>query len=221
MLGFTSESSASTVAELRSKIETLLHRPKAHSVKANLSTIEGPKALVDAAIDWSPNGKIDILVNNAGVEAVKTLTELTVEDYDKVYNTNVRGTILVTQAVIPHLPANGRIINISSVGARGGFSALSLYSSSKAAIEGLVRSWAAELGKNGTTVNAVAPGPVESDMLKNIPAEIKEIQKKTTPIENRFGTAEKIAGVVAWLAGPSSSWVTGQCINASGGSQMT
>lgn len=189
-------------------------------MRANLGNIDGPMELVGAAIQWSPNGKIDILVNNAGVEAVKTLTELTVEDYDKVYNVNVRGTILVTQAALPHLPARGRVVTLSSVGARAGFAGMSLYTSSKAAVEGLTRSWAAELGARGVTVNAVAPGPVASDMLDKIPAEVKELQKRTTPLENRFGTVGEIAGVVAWLAGPSSGWVTGQCINASGGWQM-
>lgn len=152
---------------------------------------------------------------------VKALADLTVEDYEKVFNTNVRGTIFTTQAVLPHLPAKGRVINITSVAARAGFNALSLYTSSKAAVEGLTRSWAIELGKNGTTVNAVAPGPVASDLLDKIPKEITDLQKKTTPLENRFGTYEEIADVVTWLAGPSSSWVTGQCINASGGLQMT
>lgn len=182
--------------------------------------MDGPKNLVDTALASISGDKIDILVNNAGVEVVKTLAEVTLEDYEHAYNTNVRGTILVTQAVLPHLPERGRVVNITSVGARAGFAGLGLYTSSKAAVEGLTRSWAAELGGNGTTVNVVAPGPVESDMLAKIPADIKEMQKKTTPLENRFGTVGEIADIVAWLAGPSSSWVTGQCINASGGWQM-
>lgn len=220
ILGYTSESSASKVAKLKEQIEALPHSPTAHGVRANLAEPEGPKTLVDEALQWSSNAKIDILVNNAGVEAVKSLAELTIADYDRVYNTNVRGTLLVTQAVLPHLPAKARIINITSVGARSGFKDLSLYISSKAAVEGLTRAWAAELGGNGTTVNAVAPGPVQSDMLDNIPAEIKELQKKTTPVEGRFGTVEEVADIVAWLAGPASAWVSGQCINASGGWQM-
>jgi 3-oxoacyl-[acyl-carrier protein] reductase len=164
--------------------------------------------------------KIDILVNNAGVEVVKGLGNITPEDYSKVYDLNVRGTILMTQAVLPYLPPRGRIINISSVGSRAGFKDLSLYCSSKAAIEGLTRCWAAELGHNGTTVNAVNPGPVESEMLANIPKDIVEGQKKATPIENRLGTVEEVAAVVGWLAGNESRWVTGQTISASGGWAM-
>ena len=164
--------------------------------------------------------KIDILVNNAGVEVVKPLGEITPDDYAKVYDLNVRGTLLMTQAVLPYLNPKGRIINISSVGSRAGFPGLGLYCSSKAAIEGLTRCWAAELGKNGTTVNAVNPGPVESEMLTNIPKEIVEGQKKATPLENRVGTVEEVAAVVAWLAGEDSGWVTGQVISASGGWAM-
>lgn len=86
--------------------------------------------------------------------------------------------------------------------------------------EGLTRCWAAELGGNGTTVNVVSPGPVQSEMLDNIPKEIVQMQKQQTPVQNRLGTIEEIADVVAWLAGPSSAWITGQTISASGGWAM-
>lgn len=111
---------------------------------------------------------------------------------------------------------NGRIINIGSVGGRSAFKDLSLYCASKAALEGLTRSWAAELGSNGTTVNCVAPGPVASKMLDNIPKDIVERQTAATPIGNRLGTAEEIANVVASLASRDGAWVTGQVISASG-----
>jgi 3-oxoacyl-[acyl-carrier protein] reductase len=186
--------------------------------------VEGPESIIGSCKALpSRSGtelKIDILVNNAGVEVAKGLGNITTEDYNKVYDLNVRGTILMTQAFLPYLPSGGRIINISSVGSRAGFKHLSLYCSSKAAIEGLTRCWAAELGHNGTTVNAVNPGPVESEMLANIPEEIVEGQKKATPIENRLGTVEEVAAVVAWLAGNESRWVTGQTISASGGWAM-
>lgn len=190
-------------------------------MQADLASLDGPRDLVEAALARiHPATTIDILVNNAGVECVASLACLTAADYDKVYNTNVRGVVLLTQAVLPYFPPQARIINITSVGARAGFTGLSLYTSSKAAVEGLTRSWAVELGGNGTTVNAVAPGPVESDMLDKIPEDIKELQRKTTPLEGRFGTVEEVADVVSWLAGKGSAWVTGQCINTSGGWQM-
>jgi 3-oxoacyl-[acyl-carrier protein] reductase len=154
------------------------------------------------------------------MEMVRPLVEIRPEDFEFVYNLNVRAPVLLTQAVLPYLPRNGRVINIGSVGARAGFSNLSLYCSSKAALEGLTRAWAAELGHNGTTVNCVNPGPVQSDMLDNIPKDIVEGQKKGTPLENRLGTKEEIADVVAWLAGPDSRWVTGQSLSVSGGWDM-
>jgi 3-oxoacyl-[acyl-carrier protein] reductase len=118
---------------------------------------------------------INILVNNAGIEVVKPLSKIIPKDYSKAYDLNICSLIFLTQAVLPLLSVCGRIINISSVGARAGFAGLPLYYSSKAALEGLTRSWAAELGHNGTTVNAVEPGPVESEMLKNIPNDIVEV----------------------------------------------
>src|SRR5262249_54078560 len=105
--------------------------------------------------------------------------------------------------------ANNRIINIGSVGGRFGFNALSIYCSSKAAIEGFTRCWACELGANGTTVNQVNPGPVQTEMLDNIPKELIAMQKQQTPVENRVGTVEEIARIVAWLASPDSSWISG------------
>lgn len=107
-------------------------------MQADLGTLDGPKHLVSEAVQWTTSagtpGKIDILVNNAGLERVKGLAELSVEDYSAVFDVNVRGTILLTQAALPYLNPNSRIVNISSVGARAGFKNLSLYCSSKAAL---------------------------------------------------------------------------------------
>jgi 3-oxoacyl-[acyl-carrier protein] reductase len=124
-------------------------------VQADLGTLDGPGHLVSETVRWadaeglgSSGGggggrttKVDILVNNAGLERVKGLAELSLEDYDAVYNVNVRGTILLTQAALPHLNANARIVNISSVGARAGFKNLGLYCSSKAAIGKCAQEW--------------------------------------------------------------------------------
>ena len=204
------------------QISQLPNSPAARGCRADLSKINGSEAIVSELDAWLGTGsRIDVLVNNAGTEVNKRLGEIDVADYDNVYNLNVRGIILLTQALLPRFSdKDNRIINIGSVGARCGFAQLSLYCSSKAALEGLTRCWAAELGGNGTTVNQINPGPVQSDMLDNIPKEIVEMQKKQTPVQNRLGTVEEIAKIVAWLASPSSSWVTGQVISASGGFAM-
>lgn len=107
-------------------------------MQADLGTLDGPKHLISETVQWATSAgvdaKIDILVNNAGLERVKGLDELSVEDYSAVFDVNVRGTILLTQAALPYLNPNARIVNISSVGARAGFKNLSLYCSSKAAL---------------------------------------------------------------------------------------
>lgn len=220
ILGYTSPGSASNVKELQAKIEALPHKPKAHSVQADLGQLSAPKKFVDELLSWSSGDlKIDILVNNAATLTMRNLAEVTLEDYEYVYNVNIRGTLFFTQAILPYLQPKGRIINLSSIGARETIKGGSLYCSSKAAIEGITRTWAAELGGNGTTVNAVSPGPVLSDMLEKIDEDLKQLQKSQTPVENRFGTVEEIAEVVGLVASPAASWITGQCINATGGLQ--
>ncbi|KAJ5676760.1 uncharacterized protein N7477_002393 [Penicillium maclennaniae] len=219
---YVSDNSQVPVEELRAKISQLPHKPIAWACQADLSTTTGAQEVISQLKTYigSDDLQVHILVNNAATEIVGNMQSLTLENYDKVFNLNVRGLMLMTQAVDPYLAPKGRIINLSSVGARSGFKDVSLYCASKAAIEGFTRAWASELGENGTTVNAVAPGPVPSDMLDNIPKEIVDMQKKMTPIEQRLGTTEEIASVVGWLAGPDASWVSGQVICASGGWSM-
>ncbi|KAI1764487.1 NAD(P)-binding protein [Hypoxylon sp. FL1150] len=221
LLTYVSPNSQARIQTVCQAIQSLPHKPRVHAHRADLGTPDGAKLLMDGFLEWSGGElKVDILVNNAGVEKVKSLAELTIDDYDAVYNLNVRGPILLTQAVLPYLNSNGRIINIGSVGGRSGLKNFGLYCSSKAALEGLTRCWATELGHTGTTVNCVCPGPVQSDMLDNIPEEIKEMQRIQTPIEKRFGTVAEIGNIVASLAGKDGSWITGQSINASGGWSM-
>ncbi|KIW76062.1 hypothetical protein Z517_10807 [Fonsecaea pedrosoi CBS 271.37] len=216
---YTSPSSATPAAKLVEKIENLPNASSAISVRADLSQVSAPDEIVAQTLSaFGPN--IDILVNNAAVQVARPLGDITRDDYERVYDVNVRGVILMTQAVLPHMPPRSRVVNISSVGARAGFATLSLYTSSKAALEGLTRSWAAELGAHGTTVNCVAPGPVQSEMLDTIPPAIVKMQMDNTPLENRVGTPPEVSNVVAWLAGPESGWVTGQVLNVSGGWTM-
>lgn len=147
----------------------------------------------------------------------KSIQDITPEHFEEVFHLNVRAPLLMIQAVLPRLRRPGRIISISSVGAREGYPGIGTYAASKAALEGYTRSWAVELGLDGTTVNAVNPGPVASEMLDQVDPKTVDSQKQKTPIEHRVGTAEEIAEIVAFLAEPRSSWVTGQCISASGG----
>jgi 3-oxoacyl-[acyl-carrier protein] reductase len=198
------------------KVSGLNNGSEAIAVRADLRDIDAPERIVGAT-RAAFGSSIDILVNNAGVEITRAITEITAEDFALMFDVNVRAAFLMTKAVVPHLRAPGRIINISSVGARSGFDKLSLYSSTKAALEGMTRGLARELGSQGHTVNAVEPGPVQSEMLDQIPKEIVELQKKTTAVENRIGTVEEVAAVVGWLAEEQSKWISGQTISASGG----
>jgi 3-oxoacyl-[acyl-carrier protein] reductase len=224
LLLYTSESSNKLVDEMISQVRELpAGSGSARGCRADLSLVDAHEVVLRAIDEWlGAQSEVHILVNNAGIEVNKRLGSIDASDYDTVFNLNVRGVILLTQALLPRLSSAGgnRIINIGSVGARAGFAQLGLYCSSKAALEGLTRCWAAEMGGNGTTVNQVNPGPVQSEMLDNIPREIVDMQKANTPIQNRLGTVNEVARVVAWLAGPDSAWITGQVISASGGWSM-
>ena len=175
---------------------------------ADLKQLDAPEKIVSATRE-AFGDKIDILVNNAGVLFDRSITETTAEDYSSIFDVNVRAPLLLTAAVVPHLRAPGRIINMSSIGARLGIANLTLYTASKAAIEGVTRSLAQELGIAGHTVNAVAPGPTESEMLGSVPKEVVDVQLKQT--------ADDIARIVAWLCSDDAKWVSGQTISASGG----
>lgn len=126
----------------------------------------------------------------------------------------------MVKAVLPNLRHPGRIISISSVGARATYPGVGTYAASKAALEGYTRTWAAEFGKDGTTANTVNPGPVESEMLDQVSKEIVEPQKKATLVQQRVGTPEEIAEIVAFLAEPRSSWVSFYIMELSGGMLM-
>ncbi|KAF2658049.1 NAD(P)-binding protein [Lophiostoma macrostomum CBS 122681] len=214
---YTSANSESLAGNVVKQIEQL--GSQAVAVQADLSQIDAGEKVVSRTVA-AFGSSIHILVNNAGVEFDRSLLETSAEDFAKIFDVNVRGTLLMTKAVVPHLQAPGRIINMSSVGARSGLSKLALYCASKAAVEGLTRCLAAELGELGHTVNTVAPGPTESEMLDNVPKDIVDVQLKTTPVEHRAGKPDDIAQIVAWLAEEQSRWISGQTISASGGFLM-
>lgn len=200
---YTSTSSLSALTKLSIEIAELSNGSIFKTHRCDLRNPESAQEIITSIKTQfnDPNPTIDILVNNAGCELVKPLADITAEDFAWVYDLNVRAPLLMTQAILPYLPRQGgRIINIGSVATRAGFAGLSAYCSSKAALEGLTRCWAAELGKNGTSVNLVHPGPVATKMLLNIPQDLVESQRQATPMENRIGEVEEIARVVLWLA---------------------
>ena len=162
-------------------------------------------------------GKIDVVVHTAGIMPLLTISGSNVETFDKVIATNLRGAFLVLGQAAQHVPAGGRIIAFSSSVIAKSFPNYGPYIASKAGVEGLVRVLANELRGRNVTVNAVAPGPIPTELfLKGkTEAQIEEF-KKLPPLE-RLGQAEDIAGVVSFLAGPDGGWVNAQVLRANGG----
>ena len=162
-------------------------------------------------------GRIDVVVHSAGIMPLLPIPGGDVETFDKVIATNLRGAFLVLGQAAQHVPAGGRIIAFSSSVIAKSFPSYGPYIASKAGAEGLVRVLANELRGRNVTVNAVAPGPIPTELfLKGkTEAQIEEF-KKLPPLE-RLGQAEDIAGVVSFLAGPDGGWVNAQVLRANGG----
>lgn len=187
---------------------------KAMAVKANIASKQDTEALI---AEIKKLGKIDILVNNAAIFLGGPLEEANLDQFDQLFNTNVRGVVATTLAALPHLNEGGRIINISSGAARASLPNFSFYSSTKAALEALTRCWAQELGKRQITVNAIAPGTTQTDMLEQgLPGEIQQSFIAKTAL-GRLGQPTDIADAVAFLASADSRWITGKTIDCDGG----
>jgi 3-oxoacyl-[acyl-carrier protein] reductase len=162
-------------------------------------------------------GRIDILVNCAGVAPYRPLSAIDAAFIREIFDANVLGTVLVTQAALPHLTSpGGRIINFASALAFRPIPTSSIYAASKAAIVTLTLAFAKELGSKGITVNAVAPGVIETEMTSAIVAERGAAIIAATSL-GRIGQPEDIAGIVTFLASPEAGWITGRTIVADGG----
>lgn len=163
-------------------------------------------------------GEIGILVNNAGVAHTSVLGLTDDADIDNVLDTNLKGTILLTRMVSrPMLAARwGRIINVSSIVGLSGYRGLSVYSATKAGLDGFTRSLARELGGRNITVNSVAPGYLETEMTEELDSKQRGQIVKRTPV-GRMGTAADVIGAVHFLAGDESSFITGQVLVVDGG----
>lgn len=166
-------------------------------------------------------GRLDILVNNAGITRDGLLMKMTEEDFDQVINTNLKGTFHTIRFAVRQMlkQRNGRIINISSVVGVSGNAGQANYAASKAGMIGLTKAAAREVASRGITVNAIAPGFIETDMTEILPEKIKESSIAQIPL-GKFGKPEQVAAAVAFLASEEAGYITGQVLHVDGGMVM-
>jgi 3-oxoacyl-[acyl-carrier protein] reductase len=187
--------------------------------KGDVSSPEDVEALFKGVSD--AYGRVDILVNNAGITRDNLMMRMKEEEFDEVLQTNLKGTYLCTRAALrPMIRARwGRIVNVSSVVGLVGNAGQANYAASKAGIIGFTKSVAREVAQRRITVNAVAPGYVETELTGSLPEEVKNQIRGQVPM-GRFGEPEEVAQVVAFLAGETAGYVTGQTIAVDGGMTM-
>ncbi|QDU24081.1 3-oxoacyl-ACP reductase family protein [Urbifossiella limnaea] len=190
----------------------------AKAIQADVAEPTAARRVVDQVLaDW---GRVDILVNNAGVIRDGLFVRMEPENWLAVIDTNLNGTFYFCRAVADQMALkqrSGRIINVSSVAASHVNAGQTNYAASKGAVNSFTRALAVELGSRSVTVNAVAPGFIETDMSEAVRAKGGDfIAKKLVPLR-RLGKPEDIAGVVAFLAGPAAAYVTGQVLTVDGG----
>lgn len=205
--GRDAERGAKTVAELEAD------GGRASYVAADLADLESVRRLASAA------GAVDVLVNNAAIFPFAPTVEQTVPPFEDMFDINVRAPFFLTAALVPAMidRGAGSIVNVTTMVARMGMPGAAVYSASKAALESLTRTWAAEFGAAGVRVNAVAPGPTRTEaVLANLGAEEFEAQGGATPLA-RTGDAVEIAEAILFLASPRSSYITGATLAADGG----
>jgi len=207
-------SDINSVQEVAKEIEAM--GVKAIVVQGDVSSFEEAKKIVDAAKESL--GSIDILVNNAGITKDTLIMRMKEEDFDKVIEVNLKGAFNCIRHTVPVMikQKSGRIINISSVVGLSGNAGQVNYAAAKAGIIGITKSVAKEIASRGITVNAVAPGFIETDMTEVLGDKVKENIKSSIPL-NRLGEPVDIANTVAFLASNMSAYITGQVISVDGG----
>jgi 3-oxoacyl-[acyl-carrier protein] reductase len=199
---------------------------RADAIKADLGAPDGATLLAKEVRSIVAE-RLDVLVSNAGISKAATIKDHTLEDFDNLFATNVRGPFFLVQQLIPLLGEGSNIIVISSIGARAvvgkpGLDNPSLlaYASTKGALETLVKNWAAILGPRGIRVNAVAPGVIDTDMSNFAKTEAGRELTLGMQALKRIGKPEDVADVVAFLASDAARWMTGASIPVDGGSKL-
>jgi 3-oxoacyl-[acyl-carrier protein] reductase len=184
------------------------------AIQADAADVEAVKRAVEKVV--ATFGRLDVLVNNAGTAIPKTFEEATLEELDRVININVRGVFVATQAALKHMKSGGRIIMIgSSVGERVLVPGLVPYSGTKGAVKMFSQALSREVGSRGITVNNVQPGPIDTDL--NPAAGDWAVPQKAATALNRYGKVDEVAALVAFVAGPESSYITGANLTVDGG----
>jgi 3-oxoacyl-[acyl-carrier protein] reductase len=218
--GRSAQDAESLVAGIRSK------GGRAQAIQADLGTSDGA-TLLAKEVRSIAGERLDVLVSNAGISKAATIADHTVEDFDNLFATNVRGPFFLVQQLIPLLGEGSSIIVISSIGAHAVVGKPGLdnpsvlaYSATKGALETLVKNWAAILGPKDIRVNAVAPGVIDTDMSNFTKTEAgREVTLEMQALK-RIGKPEDVAVVVAFLASDAARWITGASIPVDGGSKL-
>ncbi|MEE1130331.1 MAG: 3-oxoacyl-ACP reductase FabG [Caryophanon sp.] len=222
---FTEEGAKVVIADMDDAagnvlVQTLTAEGKdVHFVKTNVADRESVAQLVAETIDKF--GTIDILINNAGITNDAMLAKMTAEQFQKVLDVNLTGVFNCTQAVLPTLieKGAGKIVNTSSVSGTYGNVGQTNYAATKAAVIGMTKTWAKELGRKGINVNAVAPGFTRTDLVAKMPEKV--IEKMTSVIaQQRLGEPVEIANAYLYLASGESNYVNGHVLHVDGGIMM-
>jgi 3-oxoacyl-[acyl-carrier protein] reductase len=187
---------------------------KAIAIEADATDAGAVEAAVEKTV--ATFGRLDVLVNNAGTAIPKTFEETTLEEMDRVIDINVRGLFVATQAALKHMKSGGRIISIgSAVGERVQVPGLVAYAATKGAVKIFTQGLSREVGSRGITVNNVQPGPIDTEL--NPAAGDWAVPQKAATALNRYGHVDEIAAMVAFVAGPESSYITGANLTVDGG----
>ena len=206
-------SSAAPAEELAETLKSQGHN--AIAIKVDIARPDAVKALFDKTI--AEFGGVDVIVNNAGVMTTTPIADMDDATYDAMMDINVRGTFNMLREGAKHLRDHGRVINFSTTALHLKLPGYAVYNATKAAVEAMTGVFAKELRGRQITVNAVAPGPVATELFLNGKTDEQIAQFAQMPPLERLGEPDDIAGVVSFLAGLDSGWVDGQTIRANGG----